>query len=190
MSNLRKLLTCGVCLLAAPGYMAKAGPSDAALLNQVKQIASQGQDAQTAAQVNQYVDKNQDIITAILKGYVNYLKQIQSMAADDGTGTPATVRANRQSNTGDAQTASVEGTAGGRETSAPMQSAELQASGVQASSGLQTAHLAGYPALPAVEPVSSITHPTVGQLENAAKVQREMQERKAYLMEHPQGYTY
>jgi hypothetical protein len=41
-----------------------------------------------------------------------------------------------------------------------------------------------------VDPVTSITHPTAAQLEYAAKVQKEMQARKAYLMEHPEGYTY
>ena len=62
--------------------------------------------------------------------------------------------------------------------------------GVQASGGLQTAHLAGYPALPAAETVSTVTQPTAAQLDYAAKVQKEMQARKKYLMEHPEGYTY
>lgn len=60
----------------------------------------------------------------------------------------------------------------------------------QDSGPLRMSHLAGYPALPNVEPTSAITHPTAAQLENAAKLQKEMQARKAYLMEHPEGYTY
>jgi hypothetical protein len=190
MSNRRNLGVLAACLLAgAP--MAKAGPDDAALLEQVKLLATKGQDAQTTAQVNQYVDQNQDAITAILKSYTDYLKQVQAMAADDGSGAPPTAQA------ASAPTAAPSpATAGQSTTSAAAAAGASQAStalnitGVQASGGLETAHLAGYPALPDVEPVSAITQPTAGQLEYAAKTQKEMQDRKAYLMANPQGYTY
>jgi hypothetical protein len=209
MYDRRKLAIWGACLLAVaqPHYILRAEPppdaespaasgssatsgtnaeaDDAALLGQVKQIASQGQDAQTAAQVIQYVDKNQNVITAILKLYVNYIKQIQSMAADNGGGTPAASGTSVAS-----QGASSDQTA---DSAAPQDSnaaSTVRTSDLQPSTSLRTGHLAGYPALPPVDPVTSITHPTAAQLEYAAKVQKEMQARKAYLMEHPEGYTY
>jgi hypothetical protein len=157
--------------------VAKAGPEDAALLQQVKQAASKGQSPQTAAQISQYVDSNQDVITAILKGYMDYLKQIQSMSADTGTG--AGIQAAPQASSTVQQQQGV-----------LQPSTALQITGVQTSGSLQTSHLAGYPSLPNVDPVSSLTQPTAAQLAHGAQVQKEMQERKAYLMEHPEGYTY
>ena len=172
----------GACFLAgAP--MAQAGPDEDALLQQVKQLASKGQDAQTAAQVSQYVDQNKDALATILKGYTDYLNQAQAMGAMDGSGTPATP-----------QTASATGTSqnanGGAAASGQQISTGLQMSAVQGSGVLRMSHLAGYPALPDVDPVSSVLRPTAAQLEYAARVQKEMQARKRYLMEHPQGYTY
>jgi hypothetical protein len=64
----------------------------------------------------------------------------------------------------------------------------LQASGVQASTsvqastGLQTGHLAGYPSLPAVDPVTSVKALSEDQVAYAAKVRREDYDRKAVLM--------
>jgi murein L,D-transpeptidase YcbB/YkuD len=176
------------CLLAA-APMAEAGSDDDALLQQVKQAASKGQNAQTAAQINQYVDQNQGLISAILKGYLNYLNQIQSMTAVDGTGTPQPAAANAA--TAPAASGTTPNTSSGAAATTELQpSTGLQINGLQPSGELQTSHLAGYPALPDVEPVSSVTQPTAAQLEYAAQVQKEMQARKQYLMEHPEGYTY
>lgn len=160
--------------------MAKAG-DETALLEQVKQLASQGQDAATAAQVNEYVDANKDAISAVLKGYVTYINQLQAMTADTGVSTAPQAAA--ATATAPVQTAGAAVTTGATSTA-------LRTSSVQPSGGLRTAHLAGYPALPDVDPVSSITEPTAAQLEYAAKVQQEMQARKQYLMAHPEGYTY
>ena len=68
----------------------------------------------------------------------------------------------------------------------------LRTSSLQPSGGLRTGHLAGYPSLPDVDPISSVTKSTMtaAQAEYAAKVQKEDQERKDYLMAHPEGYTY
>jgi len=174
--------------------IAKAGPQDDALLQQVKQIASQGQSAQTTEQVNQYVDQNRDAITAILKNYMDYLKQLQEMSDDQPA---ATNQATATSATTAAQTPTQQQPAAPPATPAQTQStaglamATLQtSSGPQTSGGVQTAHLAGYPALPDAPPVSAIQHPTVEQLVNGATVQKEMQDRKQYLEEHPEGYTY
>jgi hypothetical protein len=187
------------CLLAAP-HKASAGPNQAALLAAVKQLASQGQDAQTTSKVNQYVDQNQDAITAILNGYVNYLKQIQAMTADDGSGTaaqpaaaPAGGGAGTPPNAAPPNTAN--GTAngaanGGGQPSEVQPSAALGTSSVQPSGELRTSHLAGYPSLPDVDPVSSVTAMTAAQMEYSARVQKDMMERKQYLMQHPEGYTY
>ena len=209
MSNVRNRWIVGIwgaCLMAGTqlgctvyaeppadaGPVATGSGQDAAVLEQVKQMASKGQDAQTAAQVNQYVDQNHDVISAILKGYMNYLKQVQTTAADGGSGAPVatgSAQSNPDNGVGEnaapSQNSNIDAAA-----SAGQPSGGLQISGVQASGALQTSHLAGYPALPAVDPVSSLTQPTAAQLEYAAKTQKEMQARKAYLMEHPQGYSY
>jgi hypothetical protein len=162
----------------------------------VKQLASQGQDAQTTSKVNQYVDQNQDAITAILNGYVNYLKQIQAMTADDGSGTaaqpaaaPAGGGAGTPPNAASPNTANGAANGGGQ-SSEVQPSAALGASSVQPSGELQTSHLAGYPSLPDVDPVSSVTAMTAAQMEYSARVQKDMMERKQYLMQHPEGYTY
>jgi len=221
------------CLLAgAP--LARAGTDDDALVEQVKQVATKGQDAQTTAQVNQYVDQNRGLITAILKGYINYLNQIQGMSAGDGSVPlsplkPQAAPANGPAATGTAQSASGDAAASGGQQTSPSQNAsgdaaasgggqqtgpspsasgdaaasgggqqssasqpapDLKISGVQASGELRTSHLAGYPALPDVEPSTSVMQPTAAQLEYAAKVRKEIEARKQYLMEHPQGYTY
>jgi len=197
MRNRFKLGTVAGCLLAMACTL-KAGPGgEDALLEQVKQVASNGQDAQTAAQVSEYVDQNHDLITSILKGYARYLNQVQAMADDDGSGAPSKPRGARggvpgAQNGGAAQN---EGAAQSVDTATPQAgnqegASPLQISGVKASGGLRTSHLAGLPALPAVEPASSITQPTAAQLDYAAKTQKEMRARKAYLMEHPEGYTY
>jgi hypothetical protein len=157
------------------------------LLQQLAQSGTSAQDAQTAAAVSQFVKSNPDLIATILKGYIAYLKQIQSMTAEDGSAqTPA----------GQSSAAATPGTSAQSADSTAAQSNSIQPStglqitGVQAATGLQTSHLAGYPSLPDVNPVSSITQPTAAQLEYAAKIQKEDQARKAYLMAHPEGYSY
>jgi hypothetical protein len=172
---------------------------DESLLAQVKQLAAQGQNAQTAQQVDQYVDANKDTINAILKGYAAYLKQMQAASNEegsDGAGTGAvqtsgTATAARNAGaTPQAQT-NGERQARAQNTTATQDPGGLQvSSGLQLSSGLQTSHLAGYPALPAAEPVSSVTVLTADQMAYAAKVRKENVERKQSLMAHPAGYTY
>jgi hypothetical protein len=186
------------CLLAATP-MAKAGPDEATLLTQVKQLASQGQDPQTADQVNQYVDENQGVIGAILKEYLNYLKQIQTMTAEnygETPGKPQAAQANGTAGTSQNTAGTMNAASGGMQAGALQPSSGLQASSglqtssVQASGGLQTGHLAGYPSLPDVDPTTSVTRLTVEQVDYAAKVQKEMQERKEFLMGQPVADTY
>jgi len=194
------LAAVAVCLLAAV-RTASAGTDDDALLAQVKQLAAQGQNPQTAQQVNEYVDGNKDAINAILNGYAAYLKQLKSVSDDNdaaaspvqgppaqtsGSCAPAqntTAPPAPQSNTPQAGMAQA--------TAAQQSSTDIQpSSGLQASSDLQTSHLAGYPALPAGDPVTSVKQLTADQLAYAARVRREDQARKDYLMAHPNGYTY
>lgn len=191
-----------------------AAPSNAALLSQIKEIASQGQDAETKKQVSQYVDQNQGPITALLNSYANYFKHVQTANDDDGNAAPAPTQiapaptqtaqqpsqtsgsaaSSQNTATADAAESTQEGN--GVQPSGGLQSASIQPSGglyiagVQPSGGLVTAHLAGYPSLPDVDPTSSVPHPNAAQLAYAAIVQKEMQDRKAYLMAHPEGYTY
>jgi len=165
------------CLMAgtAGAQVAQTGTDDSSLLEQVKQQASKGQDAQTVAEVSKYVDSNHDIISAILKGYLSYIGKIQAMMTNNETGTP------------DAPQPAVSGT---EATTTQQPVAQARTTDVQPSGPLKTGHLAGYPSLPAVDPASSVINPTAAQLDYAAKVQKEMQARKQYLMAHPEGYTY
>jgi hypothetical protein len=78
-------IACGLC---AP-WSAMAADDDAAALQQVKQNASQGQTPETASQVSQYVDQHQDVITAIIKGYVDYIRRIERMTAEGADGQPS-----------------------------------------------------------------------------------------------------
>lgn len=196
-----------VCALAA-SPIARGGPDDAPLLTEVKQLASQGQNAQTTAQVNQFVDQNQGAISTILQGWVNYLKQIEKMAADPDL-DPATqtqpaqptqptqpaqqIGRSRDGRNGEGSgraDASIGTGSGGFQASGAQPPNAQPNSSVQASGPLRTSHLAGYPSLPDVDPVSSIGGLTAAQMQYAAMVERQMQERKQYLMQHPEGYTY
>lgn len=189
----------------------KAGSDDAALLDTLKQMASRGQNAQTAAQVSQFVDQNQDVIKAVLHGYEAYIKQVQSLT-DDSVSVSGTATARQQTALAPLSQPIASGTSAttpglsyenAAAAQAPLLSQEIQAqpgelqpSGsvqgthVQPSGPLQTSHLAGYPALPDVDPVSSVTHLDSAQQDYAAKVRNENEARKAYLMSHPEGYTY
>jgi hypothetical protein len=185
MSNIHGTLAALAACLLAGQQIAKAGDDDAALLAQVKQLAAQGQDAQTTAQVNQYVDQNQNVISSILSGYARYIKQVQAMTDDSVSGAPvATGQA-----AGTAAPA-VQQDSGAPQTSEVQPSTALRTSEIQPSGGLRTAHLAGYPALPDVDPTSSVTTLTAEQREYTLKVQQENKARKQYLMQHPEGYTY
>jgi hypothetical protein len=205
----------GLCTNAP---IAKAGsdsrPDADALVAQVKQLASLGQDAKTTAEVNQFVDQNHDMIGAMLIGYMNYFKHIQAMMNDDEASTSVQPKSASGTSSRDAalvntpdqaasqgsqnnilllqggpQSASLQPSSG-LQTSSMQPSSGVQSASIQPSSELQTFHLAGYPSLPDVAPISSVTQPTAGQLEYAEKVQREVLARKAYLMAHPEGYTY
>ena len=145
----------GACLLAAAPLQ-----NGNSLLDQVKRLASQGQDSQTTSEVSQYVDQNKSEILDALKTGMQDLNS-------DAPGDQPAPGAQAQPSSG-AQ-------------SAP----ELNSAEIQPSSGLVTAHLAGYPSLPDVDPISSVTHPTREQLAYAATVQREMQARKQFLMTQP-----
>jgi len=200
MYNSRHLGIVAACLMAA-APLAEAGPQDDALVEKVKQLATQGQDAQTTALVNQYVDQHHDLITGILKTYMNYLSQSQTMP---GNGTTApddsqTALPGTQVITSDAaktdgpvlQTTNTQPATTAQPATGLQPTTALQpATGLQAADVLRTGHLAGYPSLPDIAPSSSIKQPTAEQLEYAAKVQKEDQARKEYLMTHPWGYTY
>ncbi|HEX4086249.1 MAG TPA: hypothetical protein VHY22_15135 [Chthoniobacteraceae bacterium] len=190
-----RMITGVLCLMAA-APLAKAGPQEDAMIQQIKQIASQGQDPQTAAQVSQYVDQNKALITSILHNSMQVLAQLQSISTDGTAPTPlasASPQAAQQDPSAQPQpqqNAAPQQQAQGPETAQAIQTAVLQTGTLEASGGLQTAHLTGYPALPTAPPVSAVQYPTAEQLDHAASVQKEMQARKQYLMEHPEGYTY
>jgi hypothetical protein len=199
----KSILTAAIATgLLANSPVAKADPNTDSLLTQVVKLASQGQDAATAAQITQYVQDHQDAITAILTVYMNYLKHIQTASTDDGTVNPQTAVVNAAPNdqgttaqtnllqlSGAPVTDSIQ-PASGPQLSSVQPSCGLQTSSVQPSGGLFTGHLAGYPSLPDIVPTSSVTVMSAAQTEYALKVKRENLARKAYLMQNPEGYTY
>jgi hypothetical protein len=189
---------------------------------QVAQEASQGQDPITATEITKYIDQHQDLVSAIIKMYSNYIKQIQTLTNDTnsgdsqnlqtitaalssamGNGTNSNLSASGPVQEGEVQPSSgtQEGViqpssrvqAGSVQASSGVQAGSVQASsGVQAGSvqpsgGLVTGHLAGYPSLPAVDPVSAVKQMTQDQVDYAAKVQKENQARKQSLMAQPVG---
>jgi hypothetical protein len=190
-------------LAGTPAMKAQSDPAT----SQVAQEASQGQDTVTAAEVTKYIDQHQDLVSAILKMYMNYIKQIQTLANDDGTSTTTNVQTiSTTPGSGSGSSASEGGTvqegvvqpssgvqAGTMQPSSGIQpgtmqpSSGVQAGSVQPSGGLTTGHLAGYPSLPAVDPVSSVKHMSEEQIEYAAKVRKENQESKESLMAQPVG---
>jgi len=175
----------GAILIASP--IARADDaSDDALLQKVKQQATQGQDPQTAQQLNQYVDQHKDAILALIHQLMTYLTQ---MTNENGANAQAPQMALPSAapsspsiqNTDSGGSSSAQATL--LQTSDVQPSGGLQISDVQPSGGLVTGHLAGYPSLPDVDPISSVTNPTADQLQYAAQVQKEMQARKKELMQ-------
>ena len=189
---------------------------------QVAQEASQGQDPITATEITKYIDQHQDVVSAIIKMYSSYIKQLQTLTNDTnsgdsqnlqtitaalssamGNGTNSNLSASGPVQEGEVQPSSgtQEGViqpssrvqAGSVQASSGVQAGSVQASsGVQAGSvqpsgGLVTGHLAGYPSLPAVDPVSAVKQMTQDQVDYAAKVQKENQARKQSLMAQPVG---
>jgi len=175
MYNARPLELLAACLLAA-APMAGATPDDDASVEKVKQLAANGQDPETKALVNQYVDQHRDLISAILKVCMNYLNELKAKMADTETGEPQAAPAVTEPPSGN--------------VAQPAEGPRLRMAALQPASGLRTSHLAGFPSLPDLAPASSVKQLTADQLEYAAQVKKEMQERKEYLMTHPWGYTY
>jgi hypothetical protein len=170
--------------------VAKAAPEDDALIAQLKQLATQGQDAQTTAQVDQYIDQNKGALSAILASATSYLKQAQPAAGADDTAPPANPPSQQSAGTQTqtpTQASALQAGAGpqassGLQPSGGLGAATVQAASVQPSSGLQTGHLAGYPSLPAVDPISSIKVLTADQADYVTKVRAENNARKAALL--------
>jgi hypothetical protein len=185
--------TIAAALLAgAPATKAQSDPTT----SQVAEEASQGQDSITAADVTKYIDQHQDLVSAILKMYMNYIKQIQTLANDNGTSTTTsvqTISSTQDSSSATSASGSTTAQQGVLQPSSGIQAGSMQpSSGVQAGSvqpsdGLKTGHLAGYPSLPAVDPISSVKQMSEEQIEYAAKVRKENQERKESLMALPVG---
>jgi hypothetical protein len=198
MSKSIKLLSIVAACAMAGAPMLKADPNDDAILAQVKQLASQGQDSQVASQVSQFVDENQGLISSIIKMYTGYLKQFAVTASDDGTPsaqTAATSSAPALTESTDPQAAALQPSSG-LQASTDLQgsslqpSSGLQTSSLQPSAGLQTDHLAGYPSLPAVDPITSVTRLTAEQIDYVRQVNADNQARKESLMGHPESYGY
>jgi hypothetical protein len=170
MCSARQLGTLAACLLAA-APMAGATPEEDASVEKVKQLAADGQDPATKALVNQYVDQHKDEISAILKVCMNFLNELKAKMGDSPS------PGNAESTPGNA-------------AAQPAEGPRLRMAALQPASGLRTSHLAGFPSLPDMAPDSSVKQLTADQLEYAAQVKKEVQERKEYLMTHPWGYSY
>ena len=151
-------------LLLVAVFTPASRASDDSDIEQIIANASRNTDAETAAQIREYVESNRGAIEGAVNSYRSYLEQSVS-AADDSATIPS------------AQSASPESAAQAPHTSG------LQASGPLKTSHLDSdSHLDGYPALPDVAPVSSITNPTPAQLAQGAAVNRKILERKRFFM--------
>jgi len=195
MSKIHILLAASLLMAALPAALA-APDADSPLITQLKQIATQGQDPQTTAQVNAYIDQNKGPLNAILQSSAAYLKQAGVSSDPSGDATPSTAPqpATTQPSTAPTTataTASTDPAASqtqpstGLQTSSPITDAQIQPS-----SGLQTSHLAGYPALPQGEPISSVTTLSPAQAQFVAKIRQENLARKAELMASASGAAY
>lgn len=166
---------------------ARAGQSED--LEQVIQLASQGQNAQTSAEVRQYVQGHQDQISGILQTYRAYLALsdvgVQGAPPPAASGTNAAIASLAGQNT--AAVSAETQTAGGQTTSLQT-STGLKTGGLQ-TGALATSHLPGVPGLPDVSAASAITDPNAAQLQHAAEVQAALQVRKRVLMKTPLPYN-
>ncbi|SRR5581483_50533 len=165
-------LFAAVAVLSLANVRGKDDNAD--LLEQVTDKASQNVDANTAAQVQQFTNENKDAIEAILQGYRAYLNQI-NMMLDDNPGAP--VRTDGASAKPQPKSANA---------NAAINSIQQQdGTHLQLSTGLQGAHLDGYPALPDVEPTSSILNPTALQLLHKTWNDEQIRARKKELQKIP-----
>jgi hypothetical protein len=152
----------GLFLLAASISTSRA--SDGPLIEQIIANASGNTDAGTTAQIRDYAEKNQGAIEGAVNSYRSYLEQSLSAAGDSAT-TPATPAAA-------SETAAKTPPTTGLQTSGSLQTSHLDSN----------SHLDGYPALPVVTPVSSITNPSPAQLAQGVAVNRIVLERKRFFM--------
>jgi hypothetical protein len=191
---------------------------------QVAQEASQGQDPITATEITKYIDQHQDVVSAIIKMYSSYIKQLQTLTNDTNSGDSQNLQtitaalssalasntsaSTNSNNSGTSQQGAIQPSSSAQEgviqpssgtqegviqpssgvqAGSVQPSSGVQAGSVQPSGGLVTGHLAGYPSLPAVDPVSAVKQMTQDQIDYAAKVQKENQARKQSLMAQPAG---
>lgn len=113
-------------------------------------------------------DGRQKLILDIFRKYQAYLQQLTAYADDDGVSLTS---------------AEKNATAAEPPVSAP--SRNESGAKLQPAASLIGAHLDGYPALPDGGPVASILYPTPAQLAHKAEVDRQLRERKRFLMENP-----
>jgi hypothetical protein len=170
-----------IALFAGAGN-ARADEDDV-LIQQVITQASKNSDPAVAEQVRQYVNENRERLLAILRSYGSYLNQAMALESDDQRAGVAEIRAKAiQANQPRSQSTVAQSSTTG------LQTRSLQTGGLQPSSALHGAHLAGYPALPDGAPTSSIEHPTAAQVEHGRQVDEAIRERKRFHMQNPTRY--
>ena len=172
----------GLAIMACVGSTAKADQAGQAddLLNQLAAYSSNGNTDKSTA----------GLLKTLIALYRTYIEQVKTLA--DGTDSPAmnppaqNTAATPAQPSQDATTAA---SAPAAQTAAPtlpapsLQTAQLQTGQLQPGGPLREVHLAGYPALPAGSPVSSITNPTSAQLESATEDGREQAKIKRLMFE-------
>jgi len=153
--------------LLAPLPSARADDTDA-LLRQLLARTREIENSGTAAQ-----PENTETSDVALKSLFDTLRA-QTAALDALSGVTETESA--LSTNPSAQTTP----AAPRVTSGTLESGSLQPSG-----GLNGVHLSGYPALPNVEPTSSILNPTAAQLRHDREIDEAMEKRKLFFQQNP-----
>jgi hypothetical protein len=220
LASVAAVLAMTVSPLAQQARAASDDQSMPDLLNLVKQIASQGQNADTTAKLDQSVDQNQDLISTVLRAYIKYFKALQDAAnkpgdpletlktelpggpggdpraasprtADSNARTPDDAQPANASQPAQNSLAAAQPSNSSQPQAAQLSSQQLQPSRpVRPSDGLQTSHLAGYPSLPDIEPSSSVTKLTAAQVEYVAQIRKDNEERKQSLIEQAQQMKY
>jgi hypothetical protein len=166
-------IAAGIAMLAFTGTNARADETGD-LLNQLAALTKNGSaDDQATTK----------LIKTLIECYSAYIQQLNALS--NGTETPAANPAPQNAAAAQPSSAPAPTTSSNAAQTAPAPQAAplLQTAQLQPGGSLKEVHLAGYPALPAAAPVSSVSNPTAAQLESGAETAREQAKLKRLLFE-------
>jgi hypothetical protein len=163
----RHLVFIAAGLIASGGTVSVARADDTdALISQLTTVVNSDKDSDPATK---------DAVIKLIATYRVYLRQLVALMNDAAGQQPSSaVQAGQDVSTAQGQP---------RQS---LQTTGLQTGGLQ-TSHLQEVHLDGYPSLPAVDPVSSVSANTLTpqQIAYKAAQDREQKERQQFYFQHP-----